>query len=92
MNIRTVVHIPFKHVKIMLLDIYVIDCSKMARIPINTRSHTKVKPCMINLQFLSNWGGKNGLKGEQNTCTHVHVRLCAEEFLCLYPVTIQCEK
>ena len=31
----------------------------MAGIQINTISHTKEKPYMMNSKFLQNWGGKN---------------------------------
>ena len=37
----------------------------MTRKMINTRSHTKVKPCTINLQILQNWEGKKSI-GEAN--------------------------
>ena len=37
-----------------------IDCSKMARIRINTRDHTKGKPYLINSYFFQSWLGKKG--------------------------------
>ena len=49
----------------------------MAQIRINTRSHTKEKPYMINSQFLKNWDGKKSQKGEKNTGMHVS-EICAE--------------
>ena len=38
---------------------------------LNTDSHTKEKPYMINSQFLQNWEGKKGQQGEQNMCLYV---------------------
>ena len=36
-----------------------IDCSKMVRIRINTNTHTKEKPYLINLYFFRNWQKKS---------------------------------
>ena len=54
-----------------------IDCSKMARKRINTRTHTKEKPYLINLYFFQDWWGKKSQQGEQNTCTYVN-EICAK--------------
>ena len=43
----------------------------MARIRINTRTHTKEKPYLINSYFFQNWLGKKRQQGEQNTCMYV---------------------
>ena len=57
----------------------------MARKRINTRSHTKKKPHMINSQFLQNWEGKIKVnRGEQNTCMNVS-GICAEGIFVSFP-------
>ena len=57
MNLALVkVHISRRHSKLNLLTILLfIDFSKMALIIINTRTHTKEKPYLINLYFFQNW-------------------------------------
>ena len=41
--------------KILLTILLFIHCSKMARLRINTRNHTKEKPYLINSYFFQNW-------------------------------------
>ena len=50
----------------------------MARIRINTRTHTKEKPYLINSYFFFKIGkAKKVNYGEQNTCMYVS-EICAE--------------
>ena len=57
----------------------------MARIRINTRTHTKEKPYLINLYFFFKIGkAKKSQKGEQNTCMYVS-EICAEGFFVTFP-------
>ena len=57
----------------------------MAQIRINTRTHTKEKPYLINLYFFfQNWEGKKKVKGEQNTCMYVF-EICAEVIFVTFP-------
>ena len=56
----------------------------MAQIRINTRTHTKEKPYLINSQFLQNWEGKKSEKGEQNMCMYVS-EICAKGIFVLFP-------
>ena len=53
-----------------------IDCSKMARIRINTRNHTKEKPYLKKFVFFS--------KFFKNTCMYVS-KICAEEVFVTFP-------
>ena len=48
----SVVDIP---TQILLTILLFIDCSKMVRIRINTRTHTKEKPYLKNSYFFQNW-------------------------------------
>ena len=56
----------------------------MARIRINTRTHTKEKPYLINSYFFQNWQGKKSQKGEQNTGMYVS-EICAEGIFVFFP-------
>ena len=52
----SVMNISSKHSNLNFAQHFVIlDCSKMARIRINTRSRTEEKPYMVNLYFVQNW-------------------------------------
>ena len=57
----------------------------MARIGIDTRTHTKEKPYLINSYFFfQNWKGKKSQKGEQNTCMYVS-KICAKGIFVTFP-------
>ena len=68
----------------MLTILLFIDCSKMARIRINTRTHTKEKPYLTTSYFFQNWEGKKSQYGEQNTCMYVS-EICAEGIFVTFP-------
>ena len=56
----------------------------MARIRINIRTHTKEKPYLINLYFLSKLVRQKSQWGEQNTCMYVS-EICAEGIFVTFP-------
>ena len=58
----------------------------MTGMRINTLSHTKEKPYMINSQFLAKFGtleGKNGQKSEQNMCMYVYIYMYVCVCMCV---------
>ena len=63
----------------MLTILLFIDCSKMARIRINTRTHTKEKPYLVNSYFFKIFKAK-----KVNRVSKIHVgpmyvfKICAE--------------
>ena len=56
----------------------------MARIRINTRTHTKEKPYLINSYFFKIGKAKKSQYGEQNTCMYVN-EICAEGIFVTFP-------
>ena len=63
----------------MLTILLFIDCSKMARIRINTRNHIKEKPYLVNSYFCQNWYGKKVNRVSKKTCMYVS-EICGEGF------------
>ena len=76
--------------QILLTILLFFDCSKMARMGINTSFCTKEKSYKMNsfFVFFSKLIRQKSRKGEQNTCINVS-KLCAEGFLTSLP---WCEK
>ena len=79
-------HISSRHSNLNFATILLfIDCSKMARIRINIRTHTKEKPYLINSFFFFKIGKAKKVNiGEQNRCMYVS-EICAEGIFVTFP-------
>ena len=71
----------------MLTILLFIDCSKMARIRINTTTHTKEKPYLINLYLFSKLVKAKKLIGVSkiHVCMLVKYEICAEGIFVTFP-------
>ena len=76
----------------MLTILLFIDCSKMTRIRINNRTHTKEKPYLINLYFFSKLVRQKNSIGWAKYAYVCEWDMCWRNFCNFSLVTKKCEK